>query len=310
MIEVQSLTKRFGGNMFGIRSGSGKLGSSKSDGSKSGNDKSVGSKPTSSKATGSKPTSSKSADDSLLNKSQQQRLRIGGKGGFLALQDVSLTVESGEVYGLVGYNGAGKTTLLKCIATIYRPDSGRVLIDGILSERTSPGTLFIVADEPYFMSQATPAQMQKYYRGYYPAWDSELFSTLLEIFGLSASARIEGFSKGMQRQCGIALGLASGASALLLDESFDGLDLSKRNLIKRLLAAYASERHASVVITSHNLTEIEDVATSLGMIDGHKLVFTGSVAQVHQLYPDKSLEEIFLDTGCHGEVDVAALFAR
>ncbi|MDR0515077.1 MAG: ABC transporter ATP-binding protein [Coriobacteriaceae bacterium] len=235
--------------------------------------------------------------------------RFGGRGGFLALQDISLTVSEAEVYGLVGYNGAGKTTLLKCIAGIYRPDCGRVLVNDIMARRLAPGKLFIVADEPYFMAQATPLQMQKHYRGYYPAWDSTLFSRLLDAFGLPGSARIEGFSKGMQRQCGIALGLASGARALLLDESFDGLDLSKRNLIKSLLAAYARERKASVVITSHNLSEIEDVATSLGMIDGHRLVFTGSVAEVHERYPGKSLEEIFLGTGTHKEVDIAALFA-
>jgi ABC-2 type transport system ATP-binding protein len=304
MIEVLSLTKRFGGNMFGIRSGSGKLGSS------SANTQAQVAAGVSAGVGVDTGTVHLSASQAGTVAHTHHPLRLRGAGGFLALQDVSLSVNSGEVYGLVGYNGAGKTTLLKCIAGIYRPDSGQVLINGVPARRLAPGTLFIVADEPYFMPQATPDQMQKYYRGYYPAWDSTLFSKLLNIFGLSAGSRIEGFSKGMQRQCGIALGLASGADALLLDESFDGLDLSKRNLIKSLLAAYASERNASVVITSHNLSEIEDVASSLGMIDGHRLLFTGSVAEVHQRYPGKSLEEIFLSTGERREVDVAALFKR
>jgi ABC-2 type transport system ATP-binding protein len=94
----------------------------------------------------------------------------------------------------------------------------------------------------------------------------------------------------------------------LLDESFDGLDLAKRSLIKRLLAAYARIRDASVIITSHNLSEIEDVAASLAMIDGHHLAFCGSLQEVHTSYPNRSLEEIFLDRGTRQEVDVEALF--
>ncbi|MDR2106532.1 MAG: ABC transporter ATP-binding protein [Coriobacteriales bacterium] len=236
--------------------------------------------------------------------------RYGAPRGPAAIEDISLTVRDGSVFGLVGYNGAGKTTLLKVIAGIYRPSSGEVRLDGRAGS-PRPGELFVVADEPYFIPQATPCVMARFYRGYYPAFSDELYLRLLSAFGLDAGARIEGFSKGMARQCGIALGLASGARALLLDESFDGLDLSKRRLLKRLLRAYARVRNAAVMITSHNLLEIEDIADDLGMIDGCHLVFSGAVDDVHREHPGASLEEIFLAQGeaASTDVDAEALFA-
>ncbi|MDR1082765.1 MAG: ABC transporter ATP-binding protein [Coriobacteriales bacterium] len=236
--------------------------------------------------------------------------RYGGHRGFIAIEDITLTVRDGSVFGLVGYNGAGKTTLLKTIAGIYRPTSGEVRLDGRVGPPRT-GELFIVADEPYFISQATPHTMARFYRGYYPAWSDDVYLKLLAAFGLDERARIEGFSKGMARQCGIALGLASGAKVLLLDESFDGLDLFKRRLLKRILRAYARTCNAAVMITSHNLLEIEDIADDLGMIDGNHLVFSGTTEDIRQSYPGASLEEIFLAQG-NGDaaiLDVEALFA-
>lgn len=232
-------------------------------------------------------------------------------GSYRALDDISFTVENGSVYGLVGYNGAGKTTLLKIIAGVYRADDGTVTIDGVAAgqNRTSEQALFIVADEPYFLPQATPLTMRSFYKGYYPAWSDEVFERLLDIFSLDARAKVAGFSKGMQRQLGILLGFATGAQSLLLDESFDGLDLAKRNLLKRLLKQYAAEKGASVILSSHNLRELEDAADQLGMIKENRLTFNGSVAEVHAQYPDASLEEIFLSEGVGGDIDTTGLFA-
>ncbi len=232
-------------------------------------------------------------------------------GAHTALSNITLSVEDGMVYGLVGYNGAGKTTLLKIIAGVYKPDAGEVRIDGVPmhNDRISHDSLFIVADEPFFLPQATPETMRSFYRGYYPHWSDDVYERMLALFGLDPTAKITGFSKGMQRQLGILLGFATGVRTMLLDESFDGLDLSKRNLLKRLLKQYAREKGASVILSSHNLRELEDAADHLGMIKGCKLTFDGSVAEVHEQYPGSSLEEIFLSEGGNKVEDIDGVFA-
>lgn len=232
-------------------------------------------------------------------------------GAHTALSGITLSVEDGMVYGLVGYNGAGKTTLLKIIAGVYKPDAGEVRIDGVPmhNDRVSHDSLFIVADEPFFLPQATPETMRSFYRGYYPHWSDDVYERMLALFDLDPTAKITGFSKGMQRQLGILLGFATGVRTMLLDESFDGLDLSKRNLLKRLLKQYAREKGASVILSSHNLRELEDAADHLGMIKGCKLTFDGSVAEVHERYPGSSLEEIFLSEGGNKVEDIDGVFA-
>lgn len=232
-------------------------------------------------------------------------------GSYAALEDVTLSVQDGQVYGLVGYNGAGKTTLLKIIAGVYKPDAGTVRIDGVPmhDDRVSHDSLFIVADEPFFLSQATPETMRTFYRGYYPNWSDDVYERMLALFQLDPTAKVGGFSKGMQRQLGILLGFATGVKTMLLDESFDGLDLGKRNLLKRLLREYARQKGAAVILSSHNLRELEDAADHLGMIKGCRLVFDGSVESVHQQYPGASLEEIFLAEGGNVVEDIEGLFS-
>lgn len=231
-------------------------------------------------------------------------------GGFTAIEDITFTVPDGTVYGLVGYNGAGKTTLLKTVAAVYLPDAGEVLVDGTSAHthRTPERTPFIVADEPYFLPQATPNAMRNYYAGYYPEWSDATYRNLLALFKLDGQAKIGGFSKGMQRQTAILLGLSTGARTVLLDESFDGLDLSKRILLKALLRRYARVRNASVILSSHNLRELEDVADLLGMIEKHRLIFDESVEELHEKHPGRSLEEIFLEEGEVGEHDLDGVF--
>ena len=113
-------------------------------------------------------------------------------GAFTALEGITLSVADGMVYGLVGYNGAGKTTLLKIIAGVYKPDAGEVRIDGVPmhSDRVSHDSLFIVADEPYFLPQATPETMRSFYRGYYPHWSDDVYERMLALFGLDPRRRL------------------------------------------------------------------------------------------------------------------------
>lgn len=203
-------------------------------------------------------------------------------GTFTALQDISLTVEDGSVYGLVGYNGAGKTTLLKNIAGIYKPESGEVLYDGeqIFDNEIKKEEIFFMPDDLYFGAYATMKKMADFYNGYYKRFSYDTFNKLAEAFGLDSTKRINGFSKGMQRQAEMVLALSTHPKLLLLDESFDGIDPQKRIFMKGLLKEAISENNMSVIISSHNLQELENLCDHIGIINGKKISVTGAVNEL------------------------------
>lgn len=203
-------------------------------------------------------------------------------GDFTALQNISINVESGSIYGLVGYNGAGKTTLLKTIAGIYRPDRGEVLVDGYPSfdNEAVKQNLFFIPDNFYFLPQATLKSMAAFYQGYYPTWNYDIFYKLVSFFELNPAKRIHSFSKGMQRQASLILALSCCPATLLLDETFDGLDPFKRSLAKKILLEYLMERQPCIIIASHNLSEIESLCDHVGLLDGSGVSLSSSTDDI------------------------------
>lgn len=203
-------------------------------------------------------------------------------GKFTALQDISLTVGRGSVYGLVGYNGAGKTTLLKNICGIYKPEKGEVLFDGenIFNNEKKKKELFFMPDDLYFGPYANMVKMADFYNGYYDRFNYSTFTRLVEAFGLDPKKRIAGFSKGMQRQAEMVLALSTHPRLLLLDESFDGIDPQKRLLMKGLLRETIKENNTSVIISSHNLQELENLCDHIGIINGKRISVTGAVDEL------------------------------
>ena len=196
---------------------------------------------------------------------QQLVKRFGSK---VALDGVTMQVESGSVFGLVGSNGAGKSTLLRTLAGVFRPDGGNILMDGKTPYENSEvkGRTFFVSDYPYFLPKATLQEMSLLYRSTYPHWDNSRYESLCRTFGLDAKGRLQNFSKGMQRQAALILALSTQPDYLLLDEIFDGLDPVVRQLLKKLLAEEVSQRGMTVVIASHNLRELEDVCDHVGFL--------------------------------------------
>jgi ABC-2 type transport system ATP-binding protein len=200
-------------------------------------------------------------------------------GDFTAINDLSIKVKDSSIYGLVGYNGAGKTTLLKIIAGVYLPDSGSIKLDNVdvIKYPKIKQEMFYVPDDLYFNIGANMKSMARYYKGYYPKFCMETFYKLTELFGLSLNKRISGFSKGMQRQAEIILGLSTLPKAILLDESFDGLDPAKRNLTKKILVDYMAEKDCSIIISSHNLHELADMCDHVALINGQTVAMNCSV---------------------------------
>jgi ABC-2 type transport system ATP-binding protein len=200
-------------------------------------------------------------------------------GNFIAINNVSCNIAEGGITGLVGYNGAGKTTLLKTICGVYRPENGEVTMDGqvIFNNESAKSRLFFVPDDPYVLPQANMKRMAKFYQGYYPNWDDELFEKLTEIFGLDINKRIGGFSKGMQRQAFIIFALCISSDYILIDEIFDGLDPTVRDLVRQLLLEAIAGRNAGVIISSHNLRELEDLCNRICIVNDKHIIYDADI---------------------------------
>ncbi|WP_186580540.1 ABC transporter ATP-binding protein [Aquibacillus kalidii] len=184
------------------------------------------------------------------------------------LNNISLHVNRGSIYGLLGSNGAGKTTLLKMIAGIFKQDQGSVLVnEAIVFENPSikEGIIFI-PDVLYFFSQYTVKQMASYYKDFYPNWNQDRFDKMQLILNLDINKKIQRFSKGMQRQVAFWLALCAMPQLLILDEPFDGLDPVIRQKIKNLIIQDVAEREMTVIISSHNLREVEDICDYVGIL--------------------------------------------
>lgn len=225
-------------------------------------------------------------------------------GKFTAVDKLSMTVDKGSVYGLVGYNGAGKTTLLKTVAGIYRADGGSVTVDGVdvFDSADVKRRMFYVPDDLYFNYNSSIEKMAKFYAGYYPKFSFETLDKLCGVFKLDKTARINSFSKGMQRQAAMILGMSTLPEILLLDESFDGLDPAKRSLMNNMLIEYAADRECSIIVSSHNLHELTDICDHIALINGKRIVLNCSVDDISAsrckfrvVFADEKSREDFAD---------------
>ncbi len=207
-------------------------------------------------------------------------------GKFRAIENISFTVKEGSIYGLIGYNGAGKTTLLKTAAGVYKATKGGVFYDGedIFDNPRQKSRLFYVPDDLYFKSNSNMDKMAAFYNGYYGSFSFDTYKRLTDAFGLDPKKNLNGFSKGMQRQAELVLGMATNPDFLLLDESFDGLDPQKRQMIKNLVKEYVLDRGAHVIISSHNLHDLGDMCDRFGLIDGKALVLDHNMADIGESF--------------------------
>ena len=188
--------------------------------------------------------------------------------GFKAVNDVTVTITEHNVFGLVGTNGAGKSTVLRMIAGVYKPDEGIITVDEkpVFDKMETKKKLFFIADEPYFFTNATAADMQKYYASIYEEFDTEQFYRYLSHFELDKRRKINTYSKGMKKQLALLLGISSKTKYLLCDETFDGLDPVMRQGVKSIFADEIERRGLTPIIASHNLRELEDICDHVGLL--------------------------------------------
>ena len=201
-------------------------------------------------------------------------------GGFPALSGATLTVPTGSVYGLVGPNGAGKSTLIRNLTGIYRQDSGTVAIGGeeIWENDAMKARVASIPDDWYYFPQAGVRDMMRFYRGFYPNFSMERYEKLKEVFNLDEKQPIRRFSKGMQKQAAFWLALSCMPDYLILDEPVDGLDPVMRRQVWSLMMGDVAERGITVLVSSHNLRELEDVCDHVGIMDHGKVLLERSLA--------------------------------
>ena len=203
-------------------------------------------------------------------------------GSFKALDDLSMTIPKGAVYGLVGPNGAGKSTAIRHILGVYRPDSGTITMEGapIFENPAAKARIGSIPDEVFYFPSATLEDMRKYYRGVYPNFNEELFTKLYEVFHLPPKSPIRRFSKGMQKQAAFHLTICCRPEVLVLDEPVDGLDPVMRRQVMSLILSDVAQHGTTVLISSHNLRELEDVCDHVGIMDHGKMLLEKSLADM------------------------------
>ncbi len=204
--------------------------------------------------------------------------------GFTALDGLTMTVPTGSVYGLVGPNGSGKSTVIRHIMGIFRPDSGGVFIDGapVYENPTVKSRMAYIPDDIFYFVQSSVRDMMHYYRGIYPTFDMERYEKLREVFGLNEKMPIRRMSKGMQKQAAFWLAMCLRPEVLVLDEPVDGLDPVMRRQVWSLLMADAAERGVTVLVSSHNLRELEDVCDHVGILDHGRLLLERSLSELQE----------------------------
>ena len=202
--------------------------------------------------------------------------------GFAALDGASLSVPTGSVYGLVGPNGAGKSTIIRHLTGIYRQDSGTVAIGGesVWENAALKSRIASIPDDWYYFNQASIRDMMRFYKGFYPNFSMERYEKLKEVFSIDEKKTIRRLSKGMQKQVAFWLALSCMPDYLILDEPVDGLDPVMRRQVWSLMMGDVSERGTTVLVSSHNLRELEDVCDHVGIMDHGKVLLERSLAQL------------------------------
>ena len=218
-----------------------------------------------------------------------------------SLHEVSITVEKGSIFGLIGSNGSGKSTLLRTMCGIYQPNEGEIYCCGepVFENTAIKEKIVYLSDDPYFLPHSTMKDMCKMYSSIYPNFSMDRYNKLVEKFGLEENRKIQTFSKGMQKQVSVLLGLSCMPEYLLCDETFDGLDPVMRQLVKHLIIDDVAERDLCCIIASHNLREVEDVADHIGLLHKGELLFERelddvrtNISKIQMSFPKERCDEM------------------
>ncbi len=195
--------------------------------------------------------------------------------GNLILDIPELEIKKGSAFGLLGSNGAGKSTLLRLLCGVYKQETGKLMIDGqeVFDNPDIKQKIFFISDETIHFSRYTLSELKEHYRYFYKNFSEEEFDKLVNIVGLPLNKKLSTFSKGMKRQAIVIVGLSCRTEYLLLDEAFDGLDPTMRLIVKNMIFDAILDRQLTIIISSHNLREINEICDTAAMIHKGKVIF-------------------------------------
>lgn len=195
-------------------------------------------------------------------------------GDFKALDQLDIHIERGSVYGLLGPNGSGKTTLIKHLVGIYKNETGSITVDSkpVFDNPEIKAGIVYISDDLFFFSQYSIKEMAKFYSYLYPDWSWERFDTLKQVFPIDVKRRIVKLSKGMQKQVAFWLGISAKPKVIIMDEPVDGLDPVMRKKVWNLVLQDVAEYSTTVLISSHNLRELEDICDHVGILFNGKMM--------------------------------------
>lgn len=204
--------------------------------------------------------------------------------GFRALDGMSMTVPKGSVYGLVGPNGAGKSTIIRHLTGIYRQDEGEILVEGVpvFESPEVKSRIAYIPDDIFYFANASIREMADFYRSIYPRFDTERFKKLGEVFELDPKRQMRRLSKGMQKQAAFWAAVSLRPEILILDEPVDGLDPVMRRQIWSIIMADVAENGTTVLVSSHNLRELEDVCDHVGIMNKGKVMLERSLTELQE----------------------------
>ena len=206
----------------------------------------------------------------------------GEKEDFTALDVVSINIPESCIYGFLGSNGAGKSTLMRLMCGVYPCTEGSIKIDGreVFDDPEAKGNIFFVNDETIQYSTSTLKDLKNYYKCYYPQFSEEVFDRLTEKLSLPQNKRMSQFSKGMKRQAVVVAALSCKTKYIMLDEAFDGLDPAMRKIIKTMIVDELMDRDAAMIVSSHNVAEINELCDRAMLIHQGHLIFAGEVDEI------------------------------
>lgn len=193
---------------------------------------------------------------------------------YKVLDEISLHVRKGTIYGLIGPNGAGKTTIINHINGVLKPVSGEILIGGekVFENENIKKKVLNISDDWFYFSTFSIKEMAKFYADIYPDFNKERYEAIKEIFKIDEKRQIRKLSKGMKKQVAFWLSLSAMPDLLILDEPLDGLDPVMRKQVLSLVIADACDREMTVIVSSHNLRELEDICDWVGIIHKGKMI--------------------------------------